>query len=201
MSPLQSTKQKLLCEVRGGLSGFPLNTAHGPRSVADRIEDAASSIAKASFGGLYTPPRSARSPEDFSLLSGETRVYVDVKTHFVQETAGFSMPNLVSISKLRTILEDPSLALLYMFVDYSRGPSGDVSIQGVESAFVWELDWGMLRIGALGRGQLQIANANKSIALAPTTRGEFLRRLKLEALKFYDRQSEKMRKERKKWVQ
>jgi hypothetical protein len=199
MLPLDSLKKKLLAATRSGLSDFALGKSHGPRSVADRVESEVSTIARAAFGDSYAPPRSARSPEDFSLRAGSCVVYADVKTHFVQESSGFSMPNLVSIAKLKTILETQTLSLLYVFVDYRRSNTGAVSIEKVESAFVWELDWRILRIGALGKGQLQITDANAGLSFTKSTRHDFLARLRSEAVQFYARQELKMRSERQRW--
>lgn len=199
MSPLISAKKELLSATRTNLSGFSMKRSHGPRSVADRIESYVSEIARGRFGAAHSPARSTRSTEDFSLRFGPDTVYVDVKTHFVQGVSGFSMPNLVSVVKLRAILEAPSLSLLYVFVDYSRSPRGSVSIEKVKAAYVWELDWSMLRIGSLGLGQLQISNANKKLSFSPNSRTDFLLKLRSEAFRFYATQEKKMRRERGKW--
>lgn len=192
-------KKALIEAIKENLSGFDLSNSFKQRSVGDKIEDDCAEIVKRLFPDNYLPARSARSTEDFTLKFGENKTYVDIKTHFVQETEGFSMPNLISVDKLRKILSDEKLALAYVFIDYTRDAQGYVSIEKVEVKYVWELDWSMLGIGALGKGQLQIKNANKELVFTDIAKQEWLEILRSKVSEFYVRQIEKIKREQAKW--
>ena len=72
------------------------------------------------------------------------------------------MPNLISVKRLKDVLEDDSKTLSYVFIDYKR-ENGNVLIEDIHIKYIWELDWSILSIGALGKGQLQIKDANKEL--------------------------------------
>jgi hypothetical protein len=136
--------------------------------------------------------------EDFTVSHATGKVYVDVKTHCVR-SGGFSMPNLISIKKLRALLDDPSAWLVFLFVDYERTVLQGVKLLGVEARFVWELDWSMLRIGSLGLGQLQIKDANKKLTFTDIGREEWGVELKKRAKMFYESQLRRTSRELLKW--
>ena len=83
---------------------------------------------------------------------------VDVKTH--REGTKFNMPNLTSVERLSRLYEDDwnifSLILVKYAVSGSRVEVSDVLFVPIEF-----LDWDCLTIGALGWGQIQIANSNR----------------------------------------
>jgi hypothetical protein len=120
-----------------------------------------------------------------------------VKTHFIQDE-GFSMPNLISIKRLNKLLQDDTNELAYIFVDYKRH-DGKVMIENIIIKYIWELDWSILRIGALGKGQLQIKDANQQLKFTNIGRKKWIERLKNEAISFYETELNKTKKEIKFW--
>ena len=124
----------------------------------------------------------------------------DIKTHYIQNVEGaFSMPNLISVKRLKGVLEDPNKTLSYVFVDYTR--VGDrLTVEDVTVKQIWELDWSMLRIGALGKGQLQIKDANKELTYTDIGRDKWFEILKEEVRKFYIKQISKTEKEILNWT-
>ena len=82
---------------------------------------------------------------------------VDVKTH--REDTAFNMPNLTSVKRLSKFYEDDmnvfSLILVRYAVEKNRVRATEVSFVPIEF-----LDWSCLTVGALGWGQIQIANSN-----------------------------------------
>ena len=121
-----------------------------------------------------------------------------MKTHFIQDVAGFSMPNLVSIDKLKTSLKNDNENIIYIFVSYKR-ENGVITIEDVYLKYVWELDWSILGIGNLGKGQLQIKNANKEVIFTNEGREVWGKKLNTEAIKFYNKRILKIKKEILKW--
>ena len=82
---------------------------------------------------------------------------VDVKTH--REDTKFNMPNLTSVERLSRFYEDDmnifALIMVKYTVEENRVRATDVSFGPIEF-----LDWDCLTVGALGWGQIQIANSN-----------------------------------------
>jgi hypothetical protein len=165
---------------------FPENSNIQQRGIADKIEDACNRILSEHF--TTTPARSRRSIEDITVNGS----YVDHKTS--DESLDFKMPNLISIDRLISLDKE----LLYNFVVYN---SQKKTITKVFVLGVHELNWDHLSIQNLGVGQLQITNMRDFILNPRTvyTREEWIDRLKMEAIKFYDKLIEKTQKRRQKW--
>ena len=72
------------------------------------------------------------------------------------------MPNLTSIEKIKKLFLNEKEELVYVFVSY-RIENAVINIVEVKVFFIWELDISILGVGALGKGQLQIKNANESL--------------------------------------
>jgi hypothetical protein len=145
------------------LQNFELVYGGQQRTVGDLIEKKVSEILYNSESHLITekrPPRSKKSIEDITLISNEIKYYIDPKTHDIN--SNFSMPNLTSIDKIKKLFDTNNEELIYILVTYSLQES-IVSIEDIKVFFIWELDISILGVGALGKGQLQIKNANKDL--------------------------------------
>jgi hypothetical protein len=195
---MNNIKQVLEGLIRENLSDFELDEQFEQRSVGDKIENDCKEIAKRFFETNYISPRSKKSLEDFTLKFGDNINWFDVKTHFIQEVDGFSMPNLVSIDKLKRSLKNDNESIIYIFVSYKR-ENGKITIEHVYLKYIWELDWSILGIGNLGKGQLQIKNANKEVIFTNEGKEVWGKKLNLEAVKFYNKRIEKIKKELLKW--
>lgn len=181
------------------LREFSLGMEYGHRAVGDKIEADCATIAEGEFPNEYQRPTSKRSIEDFSIVSGGVHTFCDVKTHYIQDgDGGFSMPNLISVKRLKKLLENPSQALAYIFVDYTRS-GGMVHIKDVHVKYVWELDWSILGIGALGKGQLQIKDANKDLVFTDMGKEAWFEILKVKVKEFYNKELVKINKELNHW--
>ena len=188
--------QKILHE---NLKGFKLTDDYGQRSVGDKIEYECSNISKRYFGDFHIDAKSKRSIEDFSIVKNNQYNFFDVKTHYVQDVNGFSMPNLISVKRLKKLLETNSQSLSYIFVDYTR-KGGNVIIEDVIVKYIWELDWSILSIGALGKGQLQIKDANKKLTFTCIGKQKWFEILKSRVNEFYQKEILKINKELKSWI-
>jgi hypothetical protein len=185
--------------VESNLYNFTLGEEYGQRAVGDKIEAECANIFKNLYPNKYVDPSSKRSTDDFSLEYDNHKKLLDVKSHWIQEDEnGFSMPNLISIKKLRKLLEDNTKCLSYIFVDYVRR-GDDVIIGDVHVPYIWELDWSILHIQNLGWGQLQIKDANKELAFTDMGKEKWLQKFKLEAKKYYEKHLTKIEKELKNW--
>lgn len=162
--------QLIKTQLDENLTDFELVDGGQQRTVGDLIESKVSEILKNTSSDLITEiraPRSKKSIEDVTLVSSGVTYYIDPKTHDVN--SDFSMPNLTSIEKIKKLFLKSTEELVYVFVSY-RIQEGVINIVDVKVFFIWELDISILGIGALGKGQLQIKNANESLVF--TSKGK-----------------------------
>ena len=174
------------------------------RGIADLIEGIVVDTIILRHGGKAAS--SKRSIED--VMVGDS-TYVDIKTRDVH--ADFSMPNLISIERLRKLYGNPSNELVYIFVDYALETDDKLVgnswtfetwavIKKVEIRHIETISWDNLHIQALGKGQLQLKNAADPIKLYRHDRGDWMVNLTREALNFIDKQQAKLCKYRENWV-
>jgi hypothetical protein len=82
---------------------------------------------------------------------------VDVKTHRL--STKFNMPNLTSVERLARFYEDDKNYFVVLMVSYDIEKTS-VDVKNVHFVPIEFLGWDCLTIGALGWGQIQIANSN-----------------------------------------
>jgi hypothetical protein len=113
---------------------------------------------------------------------------VDVKTH--REDTKFNMPNLTSVERLTRFYEDDANYFVLLLVRYSLNGT-HAKIANVTFVPIEFLDWSCLTIGALGWGQIQIANSN-NICVSPNySRKKWMLELCDVMLEFYPKEIEK----------
>ena len=94
---------------------------------------------------------------------------VDVKTHNLD--THFNMPNLTSVERLARCYEDDRNTFVVLQVQYLV-KSTQLVVKKAHFVPIESLAWDCLTIGALGWGQIQIANANSytsSLAIHATS--------------------------------
>lgn len=83
---------------------------------------------------------------------------VDVKTH--REGTAFNMPNLTSVDSLARFYEDDTNYFVMLMVKYAVIGT-KVTVQRVHFVPIEHLKWDCLTIGALGAGQIQVADSKR----------------------------------------
>ena len=140
------------------LSGL---TASSPRAVGDAIESLVGEKFEEIAGewcAEYSSSFARRAMADLAFKDRDGfYCIVDVKTH--RQDTSFNMPALVSVERLARFYEDDMNIFAIMMVKYSVDGA---HLQASEVVFcpVEFLDWNCLTVGALGWGQIQIANSN-----------------------------------------
>ena len=136
-------------------------TAPSTRAVGDAIENILSEHFQSLLGDLcveYSPSFARRAMADLAFTDVDEIYYmIDVKTHRL-DTA-FNMPNLTSVRRLIRLYEDDRNYFLLLMVKYGLDGT-KLDVQNVHFVPIEFLAWNCLTIGALGWGQIQIANAN-----------------------------------------
>lgn len=107
----------------------------------------------------YWSQFSRKAMEDLAFEDGDGFYYgVDVKTHRL--STKFNMPNLTAVERLSQFYEVDKNYFVVLMVAYDIEDLHAI-IEHVTFVPIEFLGWDCLRIGALGRGQIQIANSNR----------------------------------------
>lgn len=137
------------------------NTARSTRAAGDAIEDILGGAFDAILGDLcaeYSADFARRAMADIAFKGMDNFYYVvDVKTH--RTDTKFNMPNLTSVQRLSRFYEDDTNYFVLLMVSYHLEGT-EAAITNVRFVPVEFLGWDCLTIGALGWGQIQIANSN-----------------------------------------
>tara|TARA_A200000113_G_scaffold209721_1_gene208997 strand:- start:10 stop:558 length:549 start_codon:yes stop_codon:yes gene_type:complete len=159
----------------------------GQRNIADLLE---AHVANYYVDQGGTLPETVRTIEDVSI--GDR--LIDIKTRDINRE--FSMPNLISVDRLR---KSKDKNIQYHFIDYkvvdgATGFTGKlVEITGQSIIDVWDIDWTVLKIQNLGKGQLQLCGVKDYNIIPRWVKGKdkWFERLETEMKAFYTKQIEK----------
>lgn len=157
--------KEVALRIKNHINGSPdflsPQTARSTRATGDALE----SIVAESFDGFlgdwcseYSSDFARRAMADLAFTDKEG-IYsiVDVKTH--REETQFNMPNLTSVKRLSRFYESDINVFALLMIRYAMdGPR--VNVSEVVFSPIEFLDWDCLTVGALGWGQIQIANSN-----------------------------------------
>lgn len=187
---IQSKVKEVLNEHGDFLSP---STARSTRAAGDAIEGILGATFDTILGNWcseYSAGFARRAMADLAFKDLDGLYYVvDVKTH--REGTKFSMPNLTSVERLARFYEDDNNHFVLLMVKY--GLEGvHASISEVTFVPVEFLGWDCLTIGALGWGQIQIANSNYIAVNPQCSRKRWMLELCDAVLEFYPREIEKI---------
>ena len=136
-------------------------TINSPRAVGDALQ----SLLEKNFAQLpgdacaeYSSNFARRAMADLAFRDADGLYYVvDVKTH--RTDTKFNMPNLTSVERLARFYEDDANCFVLLLISY-HSENDRIIVTDVKFAPIEFLAWECLTIGALGWGQIQIANSN-----------------------------------------
>ncbi len=161
-----------------------------PRAAGDAIQDLISQhvveIVGENHCKTYNDRFARRAMADVAFTDSQDFYHVvDIKTHRLETK--FNMPNLTSVERLARFYEDDKNVFSLMMIDYDM--SGDKLIaHRAHFVPIEYLDWSCLTIGALGWGQIQIANANTIVVNEKQTRKAWMLALCDTMLSFYPKE-------------
>jgi hypothetical protein len=197
--PINPIKEHIKQLLEENLQNFELVDGGQQRTVGDLIENKVSEILYSSTSELISEkraPRSKKSIEDVTIVSNNVTYYIDPKTHDIN--SDFSMPNLTSVDKIKKLFLTKNQELIYVFVSYDLD-DGIVIIGDIKVFFIWELDISILGVGALGKGQLQIKNANKDLVFTNKGKQEWYSDFKKLVQEYLKKQINKINKQILEW--
>ncbi|HHB91032.1 MAG TPA: hypothetical protein ENK60_06955 [Anaerolineae bacterium] len=182
--------------VKDFINGHPAflssRSMDSPRAVGDAIESIIRDEFDQILGDLsqeYSAQFARRAMADIAFTDHDGLYYiVDVKTH--RTDTRFNMPNLTSVQRLARFYEDDSNYFVILLIEYhidTRPVVTNVIFVPIEF-----LGWDCLTIGALGWGQIQIANAKHITINAGYSRKKWMLELCDVVLAFYPREIAKI---------
>ena len=164
-------------------------TARSPRAAGDALESLISEQFDSFLGDWcveYSNDFARRAMADLAFTDREGFYSViDVKTH--RADTRFNMPNLTSVERLARFYESDtnmfSLILVKYDVEGTKVTASEVTFTPIEF-----LGWECLTVGALGWGQIQIANSNVIKVVRGYSRKKWMLQLCDAMLEFYPKE-------------
>lgn len=167
-------------------------TVNSPRAVGDAIQEILEENFRSVLGewcSEYTSDFARRAMADLAFKDHDGNYYVvDVKTHRIDTK--FNMPNLTSVERLSRFYEDDANYFVILHIRYTV-EGRNLTVEDVHFVPIEFLDWDCLTIGALGWGQIQIANSNR-ILIRPQERAEWMARFCEVMLQYYPKEIAKL---------
>lgn len=169
------------------------STIASPRAVGDALQ----SLLEANFDTLlkgdikeYSSDFARRSMADLAFTDKSDFYHVvDVKTHRLDTV--FNMPNLTSVERLSRFYENDTNYFDLLLITYSVDEL-NIKIEKVQFTPIENLKWNCLTIGALGWGQIQIANSNTVNVDHSITRKDWMLQLCNTMMGFYPNEISKI---------
>jgi len=188
---IQDTIKELLNSQEDYLSA---STANSPRAVGDAIQEILGRHLQQVLGEEtcknYSASFARRAMADLAFEDENSFYYViDVKTHRL--STKFNMPNLTSVERLTRFYESDKNVFVVLMVAYDVQGTR-VEVERVTFVPIEFLGWDCLTIGALGWGQIQIANSNMIIVNPGYSRKQWMLELCDTLAEFYPREIAKI---------
>jgi hypothetical protein len=187
-SIIKKTMKNIINNILNNSIGKSFNTTNlQQRGVADIIEKyICEQIIKIDNKELIIEQsKTKKSLEDVQIKNNQELYKIDIKTHDLN--SDFSMPNLISVDRLKKFYEDENNHLMYIIISYTTN-NNITQIKNIEIRYIEELSWEILGIQNLGKGQLQIKNMNNELIFVEPNREEWINTLKQNMIKFYKKQ-------------
>lgn len=176
LSLIQNNLLKLLNSCSDFDNSHIINS---PRAVGDTVQEILGNKMSDCFPvGLiknFNDSFARRSMADVAFMDNDDNYFVvDIKTH--NRDTDFNMPNLTSVERLSRLYEDDKNFFVILLAEY-KVTNGKIVFDTVRLVPIEHLMWNCLTIGALGWGQIQIANASVVNINRNQTRKEWMLKL------------------------
>lgn len=162
---LDQTADNVLTLLRKkGTNLLNRNTVNSTRAVGDAVQTFLSrdrglrTCFPAGFIDKFESEFERRSMEDMAFSSGNHYFAVDCKTH--NRNTVFNMPNLISVRRLANFYMNDTNVFCLLIVEYTVDGT-KIEYNNCYFKPIESFSWDCLTLGALGWGQIQIANSNK----------------------------------------
>lgn len=156
-------EKKMLDLLNGCVDFNNKRIISSPRAVGDIVQEVVGEKMTECFPKElvmnYNSSFARRAMEDVAFFDTDENYYIiDIKTH--NKNTNFNMPNLTSVERLAKRYKDDKVFFIILLVEYIT-EEDKLKFEKVTFCPIENLQWSCLTIGALGWGQIQIANANR----------------------------------------
>lgn len=150
-----------------------------PRAIGDAVQDFLSqylcSCIPAGIIQHYETGFQRRSMEDMAFYDRNDYYYaVDAKTH--NKNTAFNMPNLISVKRLANFYMNDKNFFNILIIEYTI-EKNKIRYSNCHFNPIEQFSWDCLTLGALGWGQIQIANSNHLIFNPALSRKEWMMKM------------------------
>lgn len=158
---LTTIQNNLLCLLNSCSDFENTHIINSPRAVGDTVQEVLANEMYSCFpvGVIkdFNARFARRSMADVAFFDYDDNYFVvDIKTH--NRNTDFNMPNLTSVERLSRLYEDDKNYFVILLAEY-RVINDKIVFDTVSFVPIEHIKWDCLTIGALGWGQIQIANA------------------------------------------
>ncbi len=190
--------RKIEGKIRSFLNRYPdflsMDTVSSTRATGDAIQHILEENFQHILGAHskeYSASFARRAMADLAFTDRDDLYYVvDVKTHRLETK--FNMPNLTSVQRLARFYEDDRNYYVVLMIAYNVVSGVNIHVERVHFVPIEFLSWSCLTIGALGWGQVQIANANNIVVNPGYSRKKWMLELCHVLFEFYPKEIEKV---------
>ena len=164
---LDSIAQAILEDLRTNADKIVTGSSlSSPRAVGDAVQsylgESGLNTVLSNYGIDVSSEFGRRAMEDMAFKDPNGNYYaVDVKTHNID--TDFSMPNLISVKRLATFYKNDDKNNFCILIVSYKVIDGKIKYENCHFKRLESFNWACLTLGALGWGQIQIANANNLI--------------------------------------
>ena len=179
------------------------HTVNSPRAVGDAVQgflggkEGLRTCFPEGFVDKFESEFERRSMEDMAFYSGNNYFAVDCKTHNLDTS--FNMPNLISVQRLANFYRNDANTFCILIVEYQT-ENTEIRYNNCYFKPIEAFSWDCLTLGALGWGQIQIANANRLSFTQNVSRKDWMIQLCDRIDAFYCEEIEKIG-ERRQWFE
>lgn len=199
-----SFEEKMLNLLASDESGFFSSEGriNEPRVVAENVQE----ICKQKFTGCFTDGIISEDRSDkltrramgdiYVIDSDNIEYYIDVKTHNL--STEFNMPNITSVDRLsrKYTPQCTNFFFLLLIVEYTL-EENNITFTNVKLIPIENLAWDCLHIQALGKGQIQIKNANTIHIDTTLSRAQWMSTFYERMALYYTKAIQKIQKQQK----
>ncbi len=187
-------EQRIVDFLNASQDYLSATTVKSTRAVGDAIQDILAENFQEILGderAKYSMGFARRAMADLAFEDHEGLYYiVDVKTHRLNDTT-FNMPNLTSVERLARFYEDDKNYFVLLLISYEVQGS-QAAVKQARFSPIEFVGWDCLTIGALGWGQIQIANS-RFVTIKPAySRRAWMIELCDRLFEFYPREISKI---------
>ena len=190
----KAVESRLLTFLNGQKDFLSASTSESTRAVGDAIQNLLANNFQEILGkeicAEYSQGFARRAMADLAFYDHDKKYYVvDVKTHRL--STKFNMPNLTSVERIARFYEDDANYFVVLMVSYEV-IGYTIKVEKVHFVPIEFLGWDCLTIGALGWGQIQIANSNQITIVEKYSRRSWMIELCDTLLEFYPKEITKI---------